>query len=183
MIQTTTSLGAGHMLMNYADLPCPPDDVTVWRFMDYTKFVNILQTSSLYFNQLASFKDRYEGKWTKATLECFRKNFETVGCTPVEIEDLVKRFGNADDVARCTFYVSCWHINEHESAAMWELYTRGGEGIAIRCTIGDIRRALRDSDSEIYPAKINYIDYRSDAIPGGNIFCTCLPPSPANWRS
>ena len=30
--------------------------------------------------------------------------------------------------------VNCWHINEHESAAMWDLYLKSNEGIAIQST-------------------------------------------------
>ena len=29
-------------------------------------------------------------------------------------------------------YISSWHISENENAAMWDRYTHGGEGVAIK---------------------------------------------------
>jgi len=48
-----------------------------------------------------------------------------------------------DKKLRDELYVSCWHSNQHESAAMWALYSRTS-GIAIRTTAGRFVRALRD---------------------------------------
>ena len=40
------------------------------------------------------------------------------------------------------FGVSCWHIDEHESEAMWQLYTAAGQGIAIESTKARLESAL-----------------------------------------
>ena len=33
---------------------------------------------------------------------------------------------------RESVYISSWHISENENAAMWDRYTHGGEGVAIK---------------------------------------------------
>jgi hypothetical protein len=38
--------------------------------------------------------------------------------------------------------VICWHINEHESDAMWKLYSSKGQGIAIESTVQQLREAI-----------------------------------------
>ncbi len=32
-------------------------------------------------------------------------------------------------------FVSCWHENETESEAMWKLYLKSGDGVAIQTTV------------------------------------------------
>src|SRR5204862_530000 len=39
-------------------------------------------------------------------------------------------------------YVSCWHINDDESAAMWTVYLGGREGVALQTTVGALRAEL-----------------------------------------
>src|SRR5215208_6528995 len=35
--------------------------------------------------------------------------------------------------------VNCWHINDFESAAMWNVYSRIGDGIAVQSTYDRLR--------------------------------------------
>jgi len=64
--------------------------------------------------------------------------------------------------------INCWHMNEHESAAMWKLYLKSNEGVAVQSRY----KALRDSiiyDQPFYMGLVRYIDYENDVIPDGNI--------------
>lgn len=54
--------------------------------------------------------------------------------------------------------VNCWHKNEHESEAMWKLYTALGQGIAIESTIGQ----LTDSITYEPAPEIKSVSYLSD---------------------
>lgn len=33
---------------------------------------------------------------------------------------------------RCTYFLNCWHLSAHESAAMWKLYAGVDAGIALK---------------------------------------------------
>ena len=35
--------------------------------------------------------------------------------------------------------ISCWHENQYESAAMWQLYNPSNDGIAIQTTFGKLK--------------------------------------------
>ena len=54
-------------------------------------------------------------------------------------------------------YVSCWHTNDGESAALWGLYLKSGEGVAIRSTLGKLQSTL-DKSTKIY--EIRNVEYR-----------------------
>jgi tmRNA-binding protein len=67
--------------------------------------------------------------------------------------------------------ISSWHINENESAAMWEICLQSNEGVAIQSTF----KRLKDSfhthkEDEINIGKVKYIDYKKENIPKANIF-------------
>ena len=66
--------------------------------------------------------------------------------------------------------VNCWHLGEHESAAMWDIYVPAGAGVAIRSTFDRLKASLERSETEVYLGKVTYIDHAKDAIPVGNTF-------------
>ena len=57
--------------------------------------------------------------------------------------------------------VNCWHESEYESAAMWDLYARTSDGIAIRTDGKSLRESLYGSEEaqHIYLGRVKYIDY------------------------
>ncbi|HTE46931.1 MAG TPA: hypothetical protein VK636_16910, partial [Gemmatimonadaceae bacterium] len=78
------------------------------------------------------------------------------------------------EATRQWIHVSCWHCAEHESAAMWQLYGRSNEAIAVRSTPRRLRRLVPQSPFITPPTEghvplhvgmIDYIDYDKDRIP------------------
>ena len=54
-------------------------------------------------------------------------------------------------------------MNEHESAAMWNLYLKSNEGIAIQSTYRKLRASIVDPEM-VHLGKVEYIDYEKDVI-------------------
>jgi hypothetical protein len=52
------------------------------------------------------------------------------------------------------FFLSCWHLNEGESAAMWKLYTV--DGIAIQSTVGRLMRSFDKTPEDIHISEVSY---------------------------
>ena len=59
-------------------------------------------------------------------------------------------------------------MNEYESAAMWKLYLKSDEGIAIQSTYARLKKSLID-DEKIFLGIVKYIDYDTEYINAGNI--------------
>ncbi|WP_411727225.1 DUF2971 domain-containing protein [Methyloglobulus sp.] len=57
--------------------------------------------------------------------------------------------------------VNCWHKSEYESAAMWNLYTNDGQGIAVESTI----KQLKDSIICERPLIFESVIYRAEDEP------------------
>lgn len=54
------------------------------------------------------------------------------------------------------FYVSCWHFSKCESNAMWQLYSHVHKGVAVRTTLGRLKRSIRGFGGRIYVGRIDY---------------------------
>jgi len=65
------------------------------------------------------------------------------------------------------FGISCWHQNEHESEAMWKLYSASGQGIAIESTDVKLKKAITDTKGLIID-KVRYMDFDNDPIEKGH---------------
>jgi hypothetical protein len=53
-------------------------------------------------------------------------------------------------------YVNCWHMNPGESAAMWGLYLKSDEGIAVQSTVRRLMGSLSATSDEIVIGSVIY---------------------------
>lgn len=132
------------------------ENPTLWRYMGLSKFVSILHSDSLYFAKPKTFIDTYEGHFSKYDLDSHR----------LVITDYLERRGLklSEYVKMCREYagVICWHMNEFESAAMWDLYLQSNEGIAVKTTYRKLMGSITDNRFFIHPGKVQYIDFNSE---------------------
>lgn len=144
----------------------PSDGTKIWRYMDFTKLVDMLDSSTLFFTRSDKFEDPFEGQLSFAN----KKMRPTVyNGTDVSEEVL----GDLDEFyRRLRMYtlINCWHMNEHESAAMWKLYLKSNEGIAIQSTYNRLCDSFCNTESDVYIGKVHYVDYEEEFIPEWNAF-------------
>ena len=65
-------------------------------------------------------------------------------------------------------------MSDYESAAMWEIYIKDYQGIAIQTTIGRFMESLEKSKEDVYIGKINYLDREKDESLWNNVFFLAL---------
>jgi len=56
-------------------------------------------------------------------------------------------------------------MSNHESAALWRLYLKSDEGIAIQTTRGRLAAAVSKSAEAVWSVPVKYIDYLNDDPP------------------
>lgn len=155
----------------------PPEDVStlIWRYMDFTKFAHLLESQTLHFTRSDCMGDPFEGALTKTDLELLRDAYERrksslaayKGPLSLEVRSTTELWQNL----RRQVGLNCWHINNHESAAMWKIYLKSDEGIAIRSTYSRLVGALaEDPDHLVFVGRTFYIDYNNEVMPSGNVF-------------
>jgi hypothetical protein len=161
----------------------------IWRYVDLAKFVHMLATGTLYFACVTTeLKDPYEG-WLprshmRALMELNRTYLDQMRGTrdsilalhptrdPAPFDAILLDAQRKLDLRRLLqevnskFGVNCWHINEHESEAMWQLYTAAGQGIAIESTKARLEGALKGDG--IIVDQVRYMDFDRDEIEKGH---------------
>jgi hypothetical protein len=138
----------------------PSPNTSLWRYMDLAKFVAILETRSLFFSRLTSFTDPFEGHPPRSIVEPMTRIPE--GISEAELASRKRIVANnlaLFEKSRHLLSASCWHANKFESDAMWNLYARKGEGIAILTTFERLKNALAIEGPETSGGLVQYIDY------------------------
>jgi len=149
------------MYINNPSIKLPDDPNTVvWKYLDLSKFLDLLLSQKLFMSRSDKFEDQYEGTFSEPTFEEIKK-------LAIDNPDFLNHYKtHREKVA-----ISSWHINEYESFAMWQIFTQNSEGLAIQSTIGRLQRSLLpETDFEQYIGEVNYIDYKKELIPFDDLF-------------
>jgi hypothetical protein len=149
------------MYLNNQNIKLPEDpDTIVWKYLDLSKFLDLLMSKKLFMSRSDKFEDQYEGTFSEPTYEEIKK-------LSIDNPDFLKFYKtHREKVA-----ISSWHINEYESFAMWQIFTQNSEGLAIQSTIGRLQNALTpENNYKQYIGEVNYIDYKKEYIPFDDMF-------------
>ena len=136
------------MYRPHAALDSPPEDATLWKYLDFTKFVSLLDRGSLHFSRTDKLDDPFEGTFPRM---------------PGLSEDARQELETISTVNQSSILVDCWHRNEYESEAMWKLYADWERGIAVRTSFLDMRQSFTGSE-DIFIGLVRYIDYETEEI-------------------
>lgn len=131
------------------------DNTIVWKYLDLSKFLDLLMSKKMFMSRSDKFEDQFEGTFSEPTYE----EIKTISKNNPEFLDFYKS-------RREHVVISSWHTNEYESFAMWQIFTKNNEGLAIQSTIGRLKKALASEASIIQNiGEVNYIDYKKEYIP------------------
>jgi hypothetical protein len=50
-------------------------------------------------------------------------------------------------------------MNDNESDAMWKIYLKSGEGIAVQSTVARLKSCFRNTPDTVYVGEVQYIDH------------------------
>lgn len=149
------------MYLDNPNIKLPEDpDTVVWKYLDLSKFLDLLLSKKLFMSRSDKFEDQYEGTFSEPT-------FEEIKRLSVNNPEFLNYYKSH----REKVIVSSWHINEYESFAMWQIFTQNSEGLAIQSTVNRLKKALNsDSQHKQYIGEVNYIDYKKEYIPFDDMF-------------
>lgn len=148
-------------------IPPKNEDTKIWRYMDFSKFVWMLENEALFFTNFKRFDDPWEGRLPYDNVKeiCklhrqFNKNVseeEALDYAKNHVRKLNEVIHNAGD-----YYISCWHMSKVESIAMWKLYSdpQLNKGIAIQSTYKCLKECL-DKHEENKNIEIGKVKYTS----------------------
>ena len=135
------------------------ENAKIWRYMDFTKFVSLVDKSALFFPRADRLDDPFEGSFPEATVKLRPELYKDK--IPTNAIPFLSSFKK--NIVKFTA-INSWHLSEYESAAMWKIYLKSNEGIAIQSTFGLLKSSLKDENHDIFIGKVQYIDFKKDLI-------------------
>ena len=104
--------------------------------MPLTALIHVLATKTLHFTRLDKFDDPFEGTWPIKDGAHWKslEGFDVAGFT--------------DNLKRSKAAACCWIECEYESAAMWDRYAFGRQGIGIKARYGTLKKAITPPDTK-----------------------------------
>jgi hypothetical protein len=146
--------------------------------MDFTKYVSMLEDSALWFSRTDCLGDPFDSEFPNTFIAKRKQNWQqareealTVNHADVR-EAMLKQIDGAPEFwknMRRRYAVNCWHQNENESAAMWKLYLKSEEGIAIVSTPRKLIDSIRSAPYLMLVGSVEYVDF-NDYPPFNNMF-------------
>ncbi|HVY05178.1 MAG TPA: hypothetical protein VHB46_04305 [Burkholderiales bacterium] len=138
------------------------DDSIIWRYMDFSKYVDLISTREMFFCRSDLLGDPFEGSSTEKHHE---RRIEEIRRQANDFQREVTMYVIAGMDYRKYVYVNCWHMSEYESAALWRLYLKSDEGIAIQSTRNFLSSAVSGNKYGVWSVPVKYIDYFNDDPP------------------
>lgn len=147
MIKTSLKIESFHNL--------PPDDSILYRYVTIDKLIDFLLEARISLVKLNLFEDKLEG----VNLQHLKLNYESdkiaeqmkketnsfeflgLNINPTKRNELRRKRENFQDKN----YASCWYVNNHESVAMWQLYSKP-DSVAIRIPFKALINELSNSN-------------------------------------
>ena len=155
------------MYKEHPEFISPASGANLWRYMDFTKFVSLLDTSSLFFAKSSILGDPFEGAYSKVNAALRPALY------PGSSESQLQILKEGLEVLRKSKFISCWHEADHESAAMWNLYSGLKNGVAIKTNFQSFAQSFKD-EKDIHIGRVKYVDYDKTFIPEAKIFVPSL---------
>jgi hypothetical protein len=179
-IKHNYSLPMASVIEDHSTFNRPDDQQTIWRYMSFSKFMSLVSSGRLWFARadILQASDPMEGRVPDAQVEANNEFLRSMNLVPMtdgcgnEVHSSGQRGEHSvvmnarhDYFERYHTYINCWHVGNVENFAMWRVYGEDSNCLAIKSTVGDLRRALGKSDNyRIYAGKMNYVDYSDPEI-------------------
>jgi hypothetical protein len=151
----------------------PSDETTIWQYMDFTKLVSMLDRGELFFVRIDKVDDPKEGTVPEFNLRERMPTYRAKYPDRTE-EQHQKSFDDIDNyvdelIRQGKVLINCWHMNEFESAAMWDLYAKSG--IAIKTTFEMLKDSLDKGTPELIKfGLVEYTDFKNEWMAEDNLY-------------
>jgi hypothetical protein len=164
------------------------DDEPIWRYLDLPKFLDLLQTRELYLTAAHLLGDPFEGSLSEGTIRRLEAESTRVAASFAAAvpdydaatgrESVLQGLRGNHQWERQWTYVSCWHVNAYESAAMWAVYAGRSGALAIKANVRSLRACVERHQEPPHGyrlvARVRYRDYAREPVDTGFVLAPLL---------
>lgn len=143
----------------------------LWRYIEFWKFLDLLETSELYFPKITELGDQNEGRIPEKIYKMMLDHDSRLG----RKNNFAENYNNyLEDNLRDKILVSSWNANENESFPMWKMYAKEKLGIAIKTDLDSLKKSFEGTDRNIYIGEVEYYNNEKPQYQTGNLFSSFL---------
>ena len=138
------------MYKEHPDLAKPQMNQTIWHYYTLSKFLGMIDKSSIYLCRHDKFDDSFEGCLSAMDKQYFK------GINPG-----MDKFLTGDRVG--CYYSNCWTKGDVDEYVLWNSYASLKDGIAVRSTVEKLIASLEvEGERDVYISDVLYLDYAKD---------------------
>lgn len=146
-------------------------DLPLWRYMDFWKFLQLINNSTLFFPNIEMMGDQTEGKIPQKIYKMMLEDDERNG----RKNNFAKNYKEfVEKKLREKTLILSWNANKNESFAFWKMYAKEKLGIAIKTNIDRLKNSFKVAEENIYIGEVRYYDDENPKYKTGNTFYTFL---------
>src|SRR5215203_1844737 len=174
------------MYKSYSFIKPPTDNTKIWQYMDLSEFIHLLYSKSLFFCNTKKFGDPFEGSLPLLNNILNEQKDYQISKKLVESKKKFKNVIKSQPITKWNYQgwknrvlVNCWHINNSESAAMWNSYSYRNSGVALQSTFKRLKNSIKSCKEDIIIGEVQYLNYRNEWLKdslGWDIFLTKKRP-------
>jgi hypothetical protein len=144
------------------------DSDVLRRYLDVPRFISFQKTQSLYLCRSDLFPDKFEGSFTLTVKEAISNSYKKN-----RIKYTYEKFKRK---LREGVFLNCWAHGVDDNMALWWLYGKTNDCVAITTTVARLKNALRqfDGEGQLFLRKVEYIKHWRDpdieVKPYSNVF-------------
>jgi hypothetical protein len=129
--------------VNSGTVPTDAVSERVWRYMSFARFVWLLQKRQLWLSRADLLGDPWEIALVGEQLNFVISRHPTRDIFSKQPhESAEERSARIIKLWRRTTFVNCWSMSEHESHALWRIYCRSAEGVALQPTLAKLNDSV-----------------------------------------
>jgi hypothetical protein len=129
-----------------------PRSETLWRYMDFWKFEDMLTKSALYFARQDRFSDPFEGRLSQGNAAGLSAS-DTAVYDAYALHKSIDKLKEQLEIHRHCVFIFCWHRNTRESREMWNAYTSSAESVVVTTSAKALHKFRPD---EILKSAVRY---------------------------
>lgn len=133
-----------------------PNDTKIWRYLTMSKFLDLIDSASLYFARIDRFTDNLEGT---APLSNIKNILADTEKNDTQKREGFRLFKTRMENNRKVSFACCWHINTKINHTMWDEYGANSiESICIQSNLKRINNVLAISGLPFLNKPVQYFD-------------------------
>ena len=126
-----------------------------FQYMDLSEFIHLLYSKSLYFCNTRKFGDPFEGSLPEFNNIDGQKEYP-ISKDLLQNKKKIQKTMKLKTITNWSYQgwknrvlVNCWHMNNSESAAMWNSYSYRNSGIALQSTFQRLKIPLNSAKKKL----------------------------------